>query len=87
MIETTSQTGGTPRIAAFDHVRAIAVLAMIVSHVTVMFGTANACMTPIGRFMNEFCGTAPAAPVFMILMGIFFIYPHDKSFSQKMARG
>lgn len=80
-------TAGTHRISSFDNVRALAVICMIVSHVSLMLGSADACVTPVGRFMNDFCGTAPAAPVFMLLMGIFFVFPQDRSLSVKVLRG
>ncbi|MBF0543162.1 MAG: DUF1624 domain-containing protein [Candidatus Riflebacteria bacterium] len=75
------------RIPAFDQVRTMAVISMIISHVALMFGSGEACSTLIGRFMDSFCGSAPAAPVFMLLMGIFFIFPKDKPFSVKFIRG
>ncbi|MFZ2959017.1 MAG: acyltransferase family protein [Candidatus Ozemobacteraceae bacterium] len=80
-------TNEVARIPAFDQVRAIAVICMIISHVALMFGSNEASATLIGRFMNDFCGTAPAAPVFMLLMGIFFIFPKDKPVSVKIIRG
>lgn len=60
---------------------------MIISHVALMFGSNEAGATPVGRFMNDFCGTAPAAPVFMLLMGVFFIFPKDKPAFVKIIRG
>lgn len=75
------------RIAAFDHVRGLAVIFMIISHVALMFGSGEAAATPIGRFMNDFCGTAPAAPVFMLLMGVFMIFPGEKSAGRLFCRG
>ncbi|HOI91730.1 MAG TPA: heparan-alpha-glucosaminide N-acetyltransferase domain-containing protein [Candidatus Rifleibacterium sp.] len=75
------------RVAAFDHVRGLAVIFMIVSHVALMFGSAEAAATSIGRFMNDFCGTAPAAPVFMLLMGIFMIFPGEKRAGLLFCRG
>ncbi len=75
------------RVPAFDLVRAIAVICMIISHVALMFGSNDASVTTIGRFMNDFCGTAPAAPVFVLLMGIFFVFPKDKPVSEKIVRG
>ncbi len=77
----------TARIPAFDLVRSIAVICMIISHVALMFGSGEASITTIGRFMNDFCGTAPAAPVFVLLMGIFFIFPKDRPVSVKIVRG
>jgi len=75
------------RVAAFDHVRGLAVIFMIISHVALMFGSGEAAGTPIGRFMNDFCGTAPAAPVFMLLMGVFMIFPGEKSAGRLFCRG
>lgn len=75
------------RIVAFDHVRGMAVMGMIISHVVLMFGSHAAHKTFIGHFMYDFCGTVPAAPVFMMLMGVFFSYPHDKPMLTKVARG
>ncbi len=81
------KSAGISRVSSFDNVRALAVICMIISHVSLMLGSADACATPVGRFMNDFCGTAPAAPVFMLLMGIFFVFPHDRSLSVKVFRG
>lgn len=77
----------SPRIAAFDHVRGLAVICMIISHVAVVFGSGAANATAIGHIMNDGFGTAPAAPVFMMLMGLFFLYPRDKPMKVKMLRG
>lgn len=80
-------SGNNLRVAAFDHVRGLAVIFMIISHVALMFGSGEAAVTPVGRFMNDFCGTAPAAPVFMLLMGIFMIFPSEKGGGQLFCRG
>ena len=80
-------SGDNQRLAAFDHVRGLAVIFMIISHVALMLGSGEAAVTPIGRFMNDFCGTAPAAPVFMLLMGVFMIFPCEKVAGQLFCRG
>ena len=85
--ETQMNSTEDLRVAAFDHVRGLAVIFMIVSHVALMFGSAEAAATSIGRFMNDFCGTAPAAPVFMLLMGIFMIFPGEKRAELLFCRG
>lgn len=82
-----AKSGVSKRIAAFDYVRGLAVILMIISHVALMFGSAEAAVTPIGRFMNDFCGTAPAAPVFMFLMGVFMVFPGEKGFAMLFCRG
>lgn len=75
------------RIMAFDHVRGIAVICMIISHVIVEFGSHASEKTIMGHIMDGFFGTAPAAPVFMLLMGIFFSYPREKPTLTKIGRG
>ena len=75
------------RIAAFDHVRGLAAIFMIISHIILIFGTESALTSPIGRFMNDGLGTAPAAPVFMLLMGVFLVYPKEKPPARMISRG
>ncbi len=82
-----ANSGEGPRIAAFDHVRGLAVILMIISHVALMFGSGEFAGTPVGRFMNDFCGTVPAAPVFMILMGVFMVFPGEKGAGLLFCRG
>ena len=79
--------GPLPRVAAFDHVRGLAVIFMIISHIPLILGTSGAEKSVIGLIMSQVCGTAPAAPVFMVLMGIFFSYPYDKPTGTKVRRG
>lgn len=78
--------GGSSRIVAFDHVRGLAVIFMIISHVAVVLGSGVANKTVIGHIMDDVCGTAPAAPVFMMLMGVF-VPPRQTDGYQNSAGG
>ena len=66
--------GGSSRIVAFDHVRGLAVIFMIISTCGCAW-LRGRNKTVIGHIMDDVCGTAPAAPVFMMLMGDFFSDP------------
>jgi len=75
------------RIAAFDHVRGLAVIFMIICHSAIVFGSEAFGHTVYGWIAANVLGTGPAAPVFMLLMGLFFAYPIDKPFIFKVTRG
>jgi len=75
------------RITAFDHVRGLAAIFMIVPHVIIMFGTDSAIHSPVGIVMDQLIGDAPAAPVFMLLMGVFLAYPGERPLPRMMSRG
>ncbi len=80
-------TNVSSRIAAFDHVRGLAAIFMIISHIILVFGNDEALKSPVGRFINDCLGTAPAAPVFMMLMGVFFAFPRERKSFKMMGRG
>lgn len=75
------------RIVAFDHVRGLAVIFMIICHTSIVFGSAAFNESLYGWVAANVFGTGPAAPVFMLLMGLFFAYPVDKPFLVKVIRG
>ena len=75
------------RIDALDHVRGLAVIFMIICHSAIVFGSEAFGHTVYGWIAANALGTGPAAPVFMLLMGLFFAYPVDKPFVFKVARG
>lgn len=87
MFEKLTDERPLMRIAAFDHVRGLAAIFMIVPHVILIFGTDKALYSVLGRIMNDIIGTAPAAPVFMVLMGVFLAYPGEKPLPRMMSRG
>ena len=74
------------RIRSLDLARGLAVLFMILVHVLENYGNDGVYNTIIGKVV-EFLGGAPAAPVFMFLMGFFFVYPADKGLKVNVVRG
>lgn len=74
------------RIRSLDLARGLAVFFMILVHVLETYGTEDLYETIIGEAV-EFLGGAPAAPVFMFLMGFFLIYPSDKGLKVNVIRG
>lgn len=77
----------TPRINGFDHVRGLAVIFMIICHVSLTYGTREFLSKPYGWFADNGFGTGPAAPVFMLAMGFFLAYSNDKPIPSKVIRG
>ncbi|MDD3954224.1 MAG: heparan-alpha-glucosaminide N-acetyltransferase domain-containing protein [Lentisphaeria bacterium] len=75
------------RMPYFDHVRGILVALMIMCHTVIVYGTDRVLESPLGVFLAKIMGTWPGAPVFMILMGIFFVYPKAKPAQVRIARG
>ena len=74
------------RIRSLDLARGLAVFFMILVHVLENYGNDGVYDTAIGRIV-EFLGGAPAAPVFMFLMGFFLVYPSDKGLKINVIRG
>jgi uncharacterized membrane protein len=74
------------RMPYFDHVRAILVALMIMNHTVVVYGTDLVLESPLGIFLVKIIIWI-AAPVFMILMGIFFVYPNARPASVRIVRG
>ena len=73
------------RLLSLDIARGLAVIFMIMQHSMIIYGSPEATSTFLGEII-VLLGTAPAAPVFMVLMGIFFIYSR-KDFKSKLLRG
>lgn len=74
------------RIKSLDLARGLAVFFMILVHVLENYGRDEVYNTITGRIV-EFLGGAPAAPVFMFLMGLFLVHPPDKGFKINVIRG
>ncbi len=74
------------RIRSLDLARGLAVFFMILVHVLESYGNEGAYDTAFGLIV-EFLGGAPAAPVFMFLMGFFLVYPSDKGLKVNVIRG
>ncbi len=74
------------RIRSFDLARGLAILFMIFQHCVLMYGTEEMSEEIPGATLY-ILGTAPAAPVFMFLMGVFFVYPGSKSLEENLLRG
>jgi len=75
------------RMPYFDHVRGLTVIFMIICHTIIMYSAQNVLESPLGIFGEYIIGTWPGAPVFMIIMGIFFVYSSNKPLSVKIIRG
>lgn len=75
------------RMPYFDHVRGLTVTYMIICHPVIVYGTSRVLEGPLGVFAEKVIGTFPGAPVFMILMGIFFVFPNARPASVRIARG
>lgn len=85
-MEGNGITKKTERLRSLDLARGMAVFFMILVHVLENYGNDGVYGTIIGRVV-EFLGEAPAAPVFMFLMGFFFVYPSDKGMKVNVIRG
>lgn len=68
-----------------DFLRGIAIILMIQVHIMELFATENIFTSWIGR-ISLFLGGAPAAPIFMIIMG-YFAATSRKKLSQQIIRG
>jgi uncharacterized membrane protein len=84
------QNGGAgespARLRSLDLARGLAVFFMILVHVLENYGNEGVYDTIVGQIV-EFFGGAPAAPVFMFLMGFFLVYPSDKGLKVNVIRG
>ena len=85
-MDEISDTGKKARIRSLDLARGLAVFFMILVHVLENYGNEDVYNTVFGRIV-EFLGGAPAAPVFMFLMGFFLVYPSDKGLKINVIRG
>lgn len=74
------------RIKSLDLARGLAVFFMILVHVLENYSSDNVYETIIGQVV-EFFGGAPAAPVFMFIMGYFLVYPPDRNLKSGIIRG
>jgi len=66
----------TKRIAFFDLARGLAIIFMIMQHGMIIYGINEG----EGSFLGELIvllGTGPAAPIFMLIMGVFFLRVKD----------
>ncbi|MEX1377008.1 MAG: acyltransferase family protein [Eubacteriales bacterium] len=75
-----------PRIDSYDVMRGLAVVFMILIHVVHTYARGYNEDSVIG-YIIEFTGGPPAAPTFMMLMGIFFIYSNKASLRKSIFRG
>lgn len=76
----------SPRIPSFDVPRAIAIGLMIMVHTLMFYASPATMKQPLTKFLLLF-GTAPGAPAFMFLMGVYFIYASSKSTNYYIRRG
>ena len=78
--------GEQARIKFFDFARGIAIFFMILQHAVIVFDKSSGYDSELGRALI-LLGTAPAAPVFMFIMGVFFIHRHPGDMSYGIKRG
>lgn len=80
-METTSK-----RLDAIDLARGLAVLFMIAVHVLEIYANTEVTNSVFGKVI-AFLGGPPAAPVFMMLMGLSFAYSKRKDMRSGIIRG
>lgn len=74
------------RIEYLDFARGVAILFMILQHSFVVYAVDGGESSLLGGIF-VLLGTAPAAPVFMVIMGLFFMRPKTNSLSYGIKRG
>ncbi len=74
------------RIEYLDFVRGLAILFMILQHSLVVYAVDGGETSVLGG-MFVLLGTAPAAPVFMVIMGLFFMRPRTIGVAYGIKRG
>ncbi len=84
--QTDPDKSNKSRIEAYDIMRGLAVLLMILIHIVHEYARPNVENSVVG-YVIEFLGGPPAAPTFMMLMGIFFIYSNKGTFRLSLLRG
>ncbi|MCP4024594.1 MAG: DUF1624 domain-containing protein [Desulfobacteraceae bacterium] len=77
---------GSQRIEYIDFVRGIAILFMIWQHAMIFYAVDGGERSILGGIVL-LLGTAPAAPVFMVIMGIFFMKAKNKGVLYGLVRG
>jgi hypothetical protein len=76
----------TKRIEYLDFARGLAILFMILQHSLVVYAEHGGETSLLGGIF-VLLGTAPAAPVFMVIMGLFFMRPKAIGLSYGIKRG
>lgn len=77
---------GKARVYAIDLARGLAVFFMILVHVLITFSSDEIKASPFGKFI-DFMGGAPAAPVFMAMMGTSLFFSRRSDFKITALRG
>ena len=75
-----------PRIRFLDFARGLAIIFMILQHSVVMYESSGGEYTFLEKIIY-FLGTAPAAPVFLFIMGIFYMRPSRAGLRYGIIRG
>ncbi len=76
----------TQRIEYLDFARGLAILFMILQHSLVVYAVDGGETSVLGAIF-VLLGTAPAAPVFMVIMGLFFMRPKTIGVAYGIKRG
>lgn len=74
------------RLRGVDFARGLAVLFMVLVHVLEIYGSPSVASSVFGEVIL-FLGGPPAAPIFMLLMGISFSYSKKKDLKSGIVRG
>lgn len=80
------QSQSQERLIYLDIARGIAVFCMILQHAMILFCVNEGEGSILGE-MVVLAGTAPAAPVFMIIMGVFFVTSEKADLNYALKRG
>ena len=86
---TTQEEGFTlqdGRIAFLDFARGLAIVFMIMQHAMLYYAVGSGLQSNLGKLV-VISGTAPAAPVFMLIMGIFFMRAKTAGLRYGVVRG
>ncbi|MBN1342853.1 MAG: DUF1624 domain-containing protein [Phycisphaerae bacterium] len=78
--------GDSSRVAFLDLARGLAVVFMILSHAMVVYAVGKGWNTVLGVSVG-LLGTSPAAPVFMVVMGVFLGRSQKTSVKRGVTRG
>lgn len=84
--KSVPQPSHPARIASVDLARGLAMVFMVAVHVLHTYATVSVASSPFGLVI-DFFGSPPAAPVFMLLMGVSFAFSSRSSAAKGVRRG
>jgi len=86
MINSDNEKKLNTRILSVDLARGLAVFFMIAVHTLMVYANPEVTSSLMGKIIS-FLGGPPAAPVFMTLMGLSFVYSKESSLKPRLMRG